>query len=547
LKNAGESANRTLDLDRAPREWFTSKVTPPIASERLGSDLSKQQALNVLSTDHLRDDLKGRSVRGGALSVVAQVSQILLQTVSMVVLARLLMPSDFGLVAMVTGITAIAVGFADLGLTEATIQRKEISHRQVSTLFWINVGIGLLLTLLTAAAAPLLARFYREPKLVGITLVVSLSFLLGGLRSQHNALLKRQMRFSSIAIRDVTAYAVGVVVGVTMAWRGAGYWALVTYPLATSFAQLVISWSMVKWMPGMPRLDAEVRSSIHFGGYVAASYAVFNWLRNVDNVLIGWYWGASPLGLYSRAFNLLVLALSQITGPTSNVAIPAFSRIQGDPDLFSRYYLRIMNLIAWISAALFGFLFVAAEPVIVLALGEKWRAAAPVFQILTLSALGQLLLESTLWLLISRGQSARLFKLMLMMTPFIIAGIAVGLPFGIKRVALSLSLTLLAIIPWVLKIAFRGTSLTFQGLGKALLCPVSLSLAGVCSARLATYFVPSEHTALQLLETAVAFAIPYVLSIMISPVRKEMLSFWNLLGEFRLFRGRFAGKLKASA
>lgn len=536
MKNAGESVKSALDL-----------IRPPIANQRLGSDLSKQQALDILSTDHLRDDLKGRSVRGGALSVVAQVSQILLQTVSMVVLARLLMPSDFGLVAMVTGITAIAVGFADLGLTEATIQRKEISHGQVSTLFWINVGIGLLLTLLTAASAPVLARFYREPKLVGITLVVSLSFLLGGLRSQHNALLKRQMRFSSIALRDVTAYAVGVVVGVTMAWRGAGYWALVTYPLATSFAQLVISWSMVKWLPGMPRLDSEVRSSVHFGGYVAASYAVFNSLRNVDNVLIGWYWGASPLGLYSRAFNLLVLALTQITGPTSNVAIPAFSRIQGDPDLFSRYYLRIMNLIAWISAALFGFLFVAAEPVIVLALGAKWRAAAPVFQILTLSALGQLLLESTLWLLISRGQSARLFKLMLMMTPFIIAGIAVGLPFGIKRVALSLSLTLLAIIPWVLKIAFRGTTLTFQGLGKALLCPVSLSLAGVCSARLAAYFVPSEHTVLQLLQAAIAFAIPYGLSIMIPPVRNEMLSFWNLLGEFRLFRGRFAGKLKASA
>jgi O-antigen/teichoic acid export membrane protein len=505
------------------------------------------EAIDALSTEHLHADLKGRSVRGGALSVAAQVSQVLLQTISAVVLARLLMPSDFGLVAMVTGITAIAVGFADLGLTEATIQRKEISHDQVSTLFWINVGIGLLLTLLTAAAAPLLAKFYREPKLVGITLVISLSFLLGGLRSQHNALLKRQMRFSSIAIRDVTAYAVGVAVGVAMAWRGAGYWALVTYPLVTSFTQMVISWSMVKWMPGLPRLDSEVRSFVHFGGYVAASYAVFNWLRNVDNVLIGWYWGASPLGLYSRGFNLLVLALSQITGPTSNVAIPAFSRIQGDRELFSRYYLRIMNLIAWISAALFGFLFVAAEPFIVLVLGEKWRAAAPVFQILTLSALGQLLLESTLWVLISRGQSARLFKLMLLIAPFIIAGIAVGLPFGIKRVALSLSLTLLAIIPWVLIIAFRGTDLTLQALGRALLCPISLCLAGVCSAKLALYLAPAEHTVLQLLELGVAFAIPYGLSIMLPPVRKEMLSFWNLLGEFRLFRGRFTGKQKASA
>ena len=133
---------------------------------------SQQELSDALSTDHLQTDLRGRSVRGGVLSVVAQVAQVLLQSISTVVLARLLTPTDFGLVAMVTAVTAIAAGFADLGLTEATIQRKEISHNQVSTLFWINVAIGLLLTLLTSAMAPVLAKFYREPRLVGITLVV---------------------------------------------------------------------------------------------------------------------------------------------------------------------------------------------------------------------------------------------------------------------------------------------------------------------------------------------------------------------------------------
>ncbi len=133
------------------------------------------------------------------------------------VLARLLTPVDFGLVAMVTAITAIAAGFADLGLTEATIQRKEISHNQVSTLFWINVAIGLSFTLVTAAMAPVFARFYREPRLLGITFAVSLMFLIGGLRGQHNALLRRQMRFSAIAIRDVISYAIAVILSITMA------------------------------------------------------------------------------------------------------------------------------------------------------------------------------------------------------------------------------------------------------------------------------------------------------------------------------------------
>src|SRR3974390_510292 len=185
------------------------------------------QISDALSTDHLHADLKGRSVRGGLLTLISQGSQFVLQTVSTVALARLLVPADFGLVAMVTAVTGLASAFADFGLSEATIQRKEITHEQVSMLFWINVAIGLVLTLITAALGPVLAQFYREPRLVAITLLMSLNFLLGGLRVQPNALLKRQMRFSALAWRDIASYAVAVPVGITMAWRGAGYWALV--------------------------------------------------------------------------------------------------------------------------------------------------------------------------------------------------------------------------------------------------------------------------------------------------------------------------------
>lgn len=153
-----------------------------------------------------------------------------MQSVSTVVLARLLLPADFGLVAMVTAITGLGQAFSDLGLSEATIQRQEISHHQVSTLFWINVAIGMTLTLATIALAPVMAWFYRDPRLKGITFLVSLTFLIGGLRVQHDALIRRQMRFVALAIRDVAAYAVAVPVAIIMAWRGAGYWAIVALP-----------------------------------------------------------------------------------------------------------------------------------------------------------------------------------------------------------------------------------------------------------------------------------------------------------------------------
>jgi O-antigen/teichoic acid export membrane protein len=495
---------------------------------------SEQKLLDPLSTDHLHADLRGRSVRGGVLNVGSQGAQFLMQSVATVVLARLLTPSDFGLVAMVSTVTGLGQAFADLGLSEATIQRKEISHDQVTALFWINAAIGLGLMLVTMALAPVLARFYRDQRLVNITLLVSLTFLIGGLRVQSDAILKRQMRFSALAIRDVASYALAVPISIAMAWRGAGYWALVALPLTLNFTAMALSWMMVNWRPGFPRRDARVGSMIAFGGNVAASYFISNVSRTADNILVGRYWGAGPLGLYSRAYNLLMLPLRQLNGPLGSVAIPAFSRTHDDPERFARYYLRTVNLMLWISAPLFGFLFVAAKPVIILMLGKQWREAAPVFQILAICALAQLLFDSTTWLFVSRGQSRQLLKLWLIISPIIIGSYAIGLPFGIKGVALSGSLVFLGILPWTLKFAFHGTQLTLQHLGRALLYPIALSLAGIVFAELALHLIGPQRIFSQLVVIALGFAAAYSLSAFIPPIRAEIMSLRKLSGELRL-------------
>jgi O-antigen/teichoic acid export membrane protein len=487
------------------------------------------QIIDAISTEHLHTDLKGRSVRGGFWTLSSQGAQFVMQSVSTVVLARLLMPADFGLVAMVMAITSLGQAFADLGLSEATIQRTEISHEQISTLFWINVAIGLGLTLATAALAPLLVWFYQEPRLRDITLVTSLTFLIGGLRVQHTALLKRQMRFFALGIRDVVSYALAVPLAIALALRGSGYWAIVALPLTLNFTQMALSWLMVRWLPGLPRRGVKVRSLIVFGGNVAASYFVTNLTRSADSILIGWYWGAGPLGLYSRAYNLLMLPVRQLSGPAGSVAVPAFSRIHDDPERFARYYLRAVNLIIWISAPVFGFLFVAAMPVIVLVLGSKWGEAAPVFQILVISALGQLLLDSTIWLFVSRGQSARLLKLLLFVSPVMVGSFAFGLRFGIKGVALSGSLVLLAIFPWLLKFTFRGTDLTLPRLGEAILKPISVALCGVALAELGSRLIAPQRTVTQLLTAAICFAAAYSLSLLSAGVRREIRAFGSLL------------------
>ena len=494
---------------------------------------SEEELLTDLSTDHLEENLRERSVRGGVITLTSQGTLFVLQSVFTVTLARILTPSDFGLVAMVTSITGLATAFADMGLSEATIQRKEITHDQVAALFWINVAIGCGLTAVTAALAPVLALFYREPKLVPITLTLSLTFLIGGLRVQADALLKRQMRFSSLAIRDITSWLIALPVCILMALNDFGYWALVAFPLTVNFVQMLLSWLMIRWRPTLPRRGTKVRSMITFGGNVAASYLIFNLNRSADAVLIGWYWGASPLGLYSRAYNLPMLPVRQLNAPISSVAIPTFSRIQNDPERFARSYLRLTQLMIWVAAPLFGYLFVCAEPIIVLLLGVKWREAAPVFQILAASALGQLLLESIVWLLVSRGQSARLFRVLITISPVIVVGFAIGLPFGIKGVALSASLVLLGLLPLVLSFAFHGTDLTLRRLAQALFLPLMMCLTAICTAELTLRLINPQIPIHKLLVAVAAFLFVYLISVSVPLVRRDLMSFVSLVRELR--------------
>ena len=434
---------------------------------------------------------------------------------------------------MVTAITGLGQAFADLGLSEATIQHPEINHDQVSKLFWLNVAIGLALTTITASLAPFLAWFYHEPRLKAISYVVSFTFLIGGLRVQHDALLRRNMRFMALAIRDVVAYALAVPAAILLAWRGAGYWAIVALPLTLITTQMVLSWMMAGWIPGIPRRCVRIRSLITFGGNVAVSYLISTLARSADNILIGWDWGAAPLGLYSRAYNLLMLPVRQLGTPARSVAVPAFSRVQSDPERLARYYLQTINLIMWITAPLFGFLFVAAEPVIVLTLGARWRDAAPVFQLLAIAALGQLLLDSTTWLYVSRGKSLDLLRLWLVLTPIMVASYAVGLPFGIKGVALSGSLVLLMVFPGILKFSFCGTQLALHQLIEKLMYPVITGLAGVTTGELASREVTHLSAIAQIAIVAVAFTGGCLLAAVIRPVREEMKDLKNLLRNAR--------------
>ena len=374
-------------------------------------------------------------MRGGAATMFGQVAQFAIQTVSIVVLARLLTPSAFGLVAMVSAITGFLAIFQSLGLSMATIQKPEISHDEVNALFWVNVAVSFALALVVVGLAPLIALLYREPKLVSITMVTSLGFVFGGLGIQHQAILQRQMRFTTLAEINVASYSAGVVVAVLMALGGAGYWALVALPLVPNAATTAAWWVACRWRPGRPRRVVGLGDLLAFGGYLTGFNTVNYFARNLDNILIGWRWGAAPLGLYSRAYTILLMPLQQITGPISSVAIPALSRLQDDPDRYRRAYREVLQKLTLMTSPLVAFLIGTSSWIIAVVLGPQWHDAARIFTWLGIAALVQPITGTTGWLFTTQHRGREFFTWGLIGSAIAVSSFIIGLPHGPVGVA----------------------------------------------------------------------------------------------------------------
>src|SRR6266404_5333295 len=307
-----------------------------------------------LCTDHLLGDLKGRTISSGFITIAAQGVQFVLSLASIMVMARLLTPKDFGLYAMVTTIMGYLMVFKDAGLSTATVQRECITQAQVSNLFWINVGLSGAITLVLAACSPLVAWFYREPRLVGITLTLSGTFLLNGLAIQHAALLSRQMRFNALAGITISSTAIGMAVAIGMALLGCNYWALVISNLVTVMTMTLFTWVAIPWRPHAPSRRSGVRPLISFGANMASGGFIYDLALETDGMLIGRFCGAGPLGLYSRAAALLRRPMDQFLSPIGSVFLPVLSRVQSQPERYRRAFLQIYEAIALITFLFIG-------------------------------------------------------------------------------------------------------------------------------------------------------------------------------------------------
>lgn len=346
-----------------------------------------------------------RSGWGVVVSVLSKSGVQLINMAALVVLARLLVPGDFGLVAMVMAVVGIGHLFKDMGLSAATIRAPTLDHDQVNSLFWINSGLGVAVGCLVYLSAPLVAAMYQDERLLDVTRGCALLFVVTGVAAQPMALLRRQLRFGRLALISLSSAALGQAAGIAAALGGAGYWSLVAASLITMFAMMVLGLLFSAIEVRRPALRGELRPLLHFGGHMVGFSLLGFVALNAHNLILGLFHDAAHVGLYQSAFLMATLLFTQFAEPMTLVVTPVLSRLQHDSAAYVQHYLDNVALLAAYAAGLSAFLFICADDLVRLVLGTQWSESVPVLQLLALGLLPQALSHSSGWLFMSHGDT----------------------------------------------------------------------------------------------------------------------------------------------
>lgn len=385
-------------------------------------------------------DLGRSAARGASIALATQGTKFTLQLLSLVVLSRLLSPSDFGLVAMVTAIIGVAEILRDFGLSSAAVQAKDVSDDERTNLFWANVGIGAACTLVLLLATPVIVRLYDQRALAGIVISLSWLFIVSGANTQFRAELTRNLRFRALATTDIAAQAAGVACAIVVALIGGGYWAIVTQQVVLVVASLVANVAQCSWRPGWPRRHVSVRRFLRYGGGLMGMQVLGYTTNNIDNVAIGAVWGSDALGLYSRAYQLLLVPLNQVSDALTRVVLPVLSRVQDQPETYDRYIRRAQLVSYYLFGTGFALAAGLSVPVVRIILGPQWAEAAPIFAVLALGGIFRGFAQLTYWIVLSKALTGSQFVIYVLIRPFMIGLILAGLPFGPVGVAVGHSI-----------------------------------------------------------------------------------------------------------
>ncbi|WP_160116595.1 lipopolysaccharide biosynthesis protein [Ruegeria sp. AU67] len=422
-------------------------------------------------------NLSQRTLRGGAITLSAQLVKLLINLGVLAVLARVLTPGDFGLVAMATVFLGFSAHIKDFGLSTATLQSQTITHQQVSALFCLNVMLSAILACVFALLAPVLAAFYETPALERIVPTLSLGILASGLGAQHIALLRRRMDFLVVSIAEVGGLLTGGIIGIALALNGMGVWALVTMQVTQPFVVATIAFLFCPWLPGWPKMDAGSFKMLRFGGNLTLFNLVNYVTRNADDALVGRYVGDNALGAYSRAYGLLMLPLRQLSRPIAAVTIPALSRLQDDATSFRSYFLKSVEVIALATMPTVVVMLILADEIILLVMGPQWSTVALLFKLFALLAFFQSIPIASSWTMIALGRADRMLKWGVLQMLIAVPVFALGLVWGTAGVAAAASVMGLIMMGPALAYALHGSPVTFADVLNAIRVPLLFSIS----------------------------------------------------------------------
>jgi O-antigen/teichoic acid export membrane protein len=473
------------------------------------------------------EEFKDTVVKGSLATGLSQGVAMGFTIVSAVVLARLLTPDDFGLVGMVNVVVNFLFIFKDIGLSDATIQKEEITRSQISTLFWINSLISLSLGLIMFAGSPLLSKFYNRSELTAIMAMLAISFVVEGLSIQHTALLRRHLRFTAVAIADIMSRFTFLVTSIIMALMGFKYWSLVGGHILRATVLLLIIFFYCPWIPGRMEKGTGVRNMLKFGGHLTAGHLLAYLARNLDSILIGKLFGAPQLGLYSKAYQLLMQPLNQIKLPLTHLAMPVLSSLKNEPDRYRNYFNKLLDISISLALPVAVYCFLESEFLIHLILGPKWMEAVPVFRIL---AIGGIFISASFLpglALLSHGYSKKYMQLLIATSIIQSVSFVVGSPFGITGMALAYTISsALMLIPMTI-MGFRGTFVKVRMFFFTIMWPLLSAAAASTAAYALIRLLPSEGLIYHFVIAGSFFVIYTGLTLFRKDSRSTLLSIWD--------------------
>lgn len=363
-------------------------------------------------------------------------SQIQRLTVG-VVLARLLSPEDFGLIAMVTVLTNFIALFRTSSLASALIQKQDIDERHISSIFWLNVFVGVLLTGLTVALSPLVGNFYGNSKLVPLTAFVGLTFVTSTLSAVPRALLSRNLDFRAIEVVKILSSLGSGLMAIVLVLRGMGVWALAFQLVLSSLIYLILVMIYSKWSPKLLFSWSHAKECFGFGFSLQGAKFVEYFSKNLDNLLIGKYISAAALGFYDKAYQFMLLPFRDLVQNFNQVLYPTFSTIQNDREKLQDLVLQLSRALGLLVFPLMLGLIVLAPEVIRVLYGEQWGRSAPLLQILCIGGLMDFFGALSQPLYLSQGRADLQLKLNTLIAVVRSIGFFIGLRWGVEGVAMS--------------------------------------------------------------------------------------------------------------